>query len=330
MSRELIGQDSVQTDDAYWRSLFQLEEAAAVQPPADAAPDELGPTLSRKAPVSDNGTPTTNDPWEDAQTLMAGDGTVGLVVVGYNKGGLIVYFRSIQGFVPASQLVDFPQFHLEREKMQALSEWRDRLLQLKVIEVDRDKSRLIFSERAALVEADERMSLLTTIKPGDKVQGTITNLTKFGAFADLGGVEGLIHISEISWSRVTHPGHVLKPGQELELLVLSVDIEQGRIGLSKKQLHPDPWLTAEEKYKPNQLVRGIVSNIPVYGAFVVVEEELEGLVHISEMAEGVFLHPRDVVQTGDEVVARVLHVNAEEKRLQLSLKGVDKPADTGS
>lgn len=329
MSRELNRQQSVKTDDAYWLSLFQMEEAAPPPLAPDAAPDELGPVLSRKAPASDSGPAATNDPWEDAKTLMAGDATVGLVVVGYNKGGLIVYFRSLQGFVPASQLIDFPQFHVEREKMQALAGWRDRMLQLKVIEVDRENSRLIFSERATLVEADERMSLLSRIKPGDKVQGTITNLTKFGAFADLGGVEGLIHISEISWSRVTHPGHILRPGQELELLVLSVDKDEGRIALSKKQLRPDPWLKAEEKYKPNQLVRGIVGNITVYGAFVVVEEELEGLVHISEMAEGVFLHPRDVVQTGDEIVARVLHVNAEEKRLQLSLKGVNKPADAG-
>lgn len=244
-----------------------------------------------------------------------------LMVIGHNKGGLLVAWNGIQGFVPASQLVDFPQFHVPRERYQTLAEWQDRLLRLKIIEVNKLNSRLIFSERATLVAADQRQGLLNDVRPHDIRTGSVTNLTDFGAFIDLGGVEGLIHISEISWSRVAHPSMVLKPGQKVRVLVLSIDQKMGRVALSMKQLRPDPWLTAEARYKPGQRVEGVIGNITTYGAFVILEEELEGLVHISELAEGIFMHPRDVVRTGERVVARVLSVDAHHKRIALSLRG---------
>jgi len=318
-----------ETDEAYWDALFLTEESLA----ADlVTPEELAeePLLSKDNPAGPSGIDISPDPpiphdvdaWQVAQAYYEADKILRLKVIGHNKGGLLVTWNSIQGFVPASQLIDLPQFHLPRERMRALAMWQDRELTLKIIEVDRSKNRLILSERATLVHADDRESLLKGVVPGEKRKGKVTNLTEFGAFIDLGGVEGLIHISEISWSRVAHPSMVLQPDQEVEVLVLSVEPNSERVALSTKRLRPDPWLRADQHYKPGQLIQGTVSNITTYGAFVVLEEELEGLVHISELAEGMFLHPRDVVQVGEVVVARVLNVDSKQKRIALTMRGL--------
>ena len=319
-------------DDSYWAALFQMEE---VWQEAPAAPDEpiekfVEPPAA-PPPASANGTSSlmtatrpvaATDPWQLAHEYMDDDRTLQLKVIGHNKGGLLVAWNGIQGFVPASQLIDFPQFHVTRERLHSLAEWQDRVLQLKIIEVNQSNSRLIFSERATLVAAEQRETLLGDVRVGQQRDGKVTNLTDFGAFVDLGGVEGLVHISEISWSRVVHPSAVLRPGQSVRVTVLSIDPNAGRVALSIKRLHPDPWLTAEERYRPGQRVRGVIGNITTYGAFVILEEELEGLVHISELAEGMFMHPRDVVRSGEEVIARVLGVDGRKKRIALSLRGV--------
>ena len=290
---------------------------APAEPQADDAPASSRPAAAPALP---------SDPWRLAQETMDADRLLRLRVVGHNKGGLLVYWNGIQGFVPASQLIDFPQFHVPRERLQALAGWQDRELNLKIIEVNRGNSRLILSERATLVAAEQREVLLLGVRAGEKRQGTVTNLTDFGAFVDLGGLEGLIHISEISWSRVIHPSAVLRPGQQVQVLVLSVDKNAERVALSMKQLHTDPWQDVESRYHPGQLVRGVIGNVTTYGAFVILEEELEGLIHISELAEGMFMHPRDVVRSGEEVTARVLSVDGRHKRLALSLRAVGKDA----
>ncbi len=321
-------------DDSYWSALFQMEELSGKEPAPDGLDTRPGfePVRDPAAGLQSNGShtpivppvlPVTADPWELAQEYMTGDRTVQLQVTGHNKGGLLVVWNGIQGFVPASQLIDFPQFHVPRERLHTLAEWQDRTLQLKIIEVSKFNSRLIFSERATLVAAEQREVLLSGVRVGERRDGTVTNLTDFGAFIDLGGVEGLVHISEISWSRVIHPSTLLKPGQTVHVLVLSVDPDASRVALSIKRLRPDPWLTAEEKFKPGQHVRGVIGNITTYGAFVILDEELEGLVHISELAEGMFMHPRDVVRSGEEVVARVLSVDGRHKRIALSLRGLE-------
>lgn len=322
------GKSAGESDDSYWMSLFELEETVFGAPSApDADPSiEREPVLHEPVSASEVQSP---DPWHLAENLMESDQVLELKVHGYNKGGLLVFWRGIQGFVPASQLIDFPQFHLQRERMQALADWKDRTLKVKIIDVNRAKNRLVFSERYTLVAADERSDLLQRIKPGEIVTGEISNLTKFGAFVDLGGVEGLVHISEISWARITETGTVLKPRQKVRALVLDVDPLEGRVALSIKRLSRDPWETAGERYQPGELVRGTISNIATFGAFVILEEQLEGLVHISELAEGMFLHPRDVVKIGDKVVARVLYVDPPNKRLALSMRGVNGVVEPG-
>jgi small subunit ribosomal protein S1 len=316
-----------QSDDAYWAALFEQEEALL---PTDGKPDV--PLSNSWAPLnrridgrfrwSDGEREEVTDPWQNAQDVMDNDGTMTLSVTGFNKGGLLVQWRGLQGFVPASQLIDFPQFHLESERLNALRQWQSQELTLKIIELNRGLNRLIFSERATLVEADRREELFFRIEPGQIHAGKVTNLTNFGAFVDLGGVEGLIHISELSWSRVVHPSDILEPDQEVRVKVLNVDPENGRVALSLKRMRDNPWLTVDERFKPGQLVEGTISNVVSFGAFVMIEDELEGLIHISQLAEGVFLHPRNVVQKGQIVVARVLKVDGNNKRLALSLRSV--------
>lgn len=317
-------------DDAYWQALFEQEESL-VETAVPPEPDEplfskLGFNGQDAAPVQR--TPRVDkNPWKLAKELFDNDETLALEVTGYNKGGLLVYWNGLQGFVPASQLTDFPQFHFEIERTRALKQWLHKTLELKIVELNPKTNRLIFSERAAGVKAEERQQLFEEICPGDYIDGQVTNLTNFGAFVDLGGAEGLIHISELSWSRVMHPSDVVQPGEAVSVMVMNVDKHKNRIALSLKRLKADPWRGVERRYRPGQLVKGTVNNIVNYGAFVQLEDELEGLIHISELAEGSFLHPRNVVQKGQEVTARVLTVDGPAKRLALSLRLNNLPAD---
>jgi small subunit ribosomal protein S1 len=316
-----------QSDDAYWAALFEQEEALL---PTNTKPDiplsgswsPLNQRIDGRFRWSDGEREEEADPWLKAQEIMEADDTLSLSVTGFNKGGLLVHWQGLQGFVPASQLIDFPQFHLESERLNALRQWQSQELALKIIELNRELNRLILSERATLVEADQRKKLFYRIEPGQIHEGTVTNLTNFGAFVDLGGVEGLIHISELSWSRVIHPSDILEPDQTVRVKVLNVDSDNGRVALSLKRMRENPWLTVDERFKPGQLVEGTISNVVSFGAFVMIEEELEGLIHISQLAEGVFLHPRNVVQNGQIVVARVLKVDGANKRLALTLRGL--------
>lgn len=315
-------------DDAFWAALFQQEPESPAKPPEVTAEtwSPLSERIDGRFRWSDGGKEHV-DPWRVAQQHFDDDLSVSLEVTGYNKGGLLVQWHDLQGFIPASQLIDFPQFHLEMERLHALKQWVGRVLNLKVIEINQDMNRLILSERAALVEADQRDDLLRRIEPGDRLSGEVTNLTNFGAFVDLGGVEGLIHISELSWSRVVHPTDIVKPGEKVRVLVLSVDEENGRIALSLKRLRQDPWQTVDKRFKPGQIVEGVISNVVSFGAFVMIEDELEGLIHISELAEGNFFHPRNVVRQGQRVRARVLHVDGDAKRLALSLRHITPDND---
>jgi small subunit ribosomal protein S1 len=327
-------------EESYWASLFLTEEVADFDGLSEVETPEAFPTWPPDQVYAGMAWPAANaapepaetppflpaattpmpDPWVAAQFYMEQDRPLRLKVLGHNKGGLLVSWNGLQGFVPASQLIDFPQFHIPRQRIHSLADWVGRTLDLKVIEVNKPNSRLILSERAAQVAAEQRKVLWQGLRPGDKLEGMVTNLTDFGAFVDLGGVEGLIHISEISWSRIAHPSAALRPGQSVEVVVLNIDEQAKRIALSMKRLRPDPWATAGERYRPGQRVTGIVGDVTTYGAFVVLEQELEGLVHISELAEGVIKHPQDVVRSGQQVVARVLSVDSGSKRIALSLR----------
>ncbi|MFN2107995.1 MAG: 30S ribosomal protein S1 [Candidatus Promineifilaceae bacterium] len=302
-------------DEAFWTNLFKQEAAQA--PPADE--QQMWPSGAEIPVFTDPGAANSTS-WKLAEEVFRSDRVLELRVTGFNKGGLLVYWQDLQGFVPASQLVNFPLLHIAQERMHALAGLQGRTLRLKIIELNPAKNRLVLSERVAQVDIEQRVDLLFRLRPGDIVAGMVTNLSDFGAFVDLGGIEGLIHISELSWSRVVHPSRIVQPGQHIRVKVLRVDRERERIALSYKQMRPDPWLSAESRYRTGALVKGIVSNVTSFGAFVLLEQELEGLIHVSEMPEIVLLNLRDVIKEGQRITARVLHVNSADKRLALTLR----------
>lgn len=303
-------------DEAYWRSILaEDEQRVASTHPKIASINSLT--------ASDHGQghrSTTHDDWEKAAQIMAEDGVLTLEVTGFNRGGLLVNWRSLRGFVPASQLVHYVPNGSQQTNRHALEACVGKTLQLRIIEIDPSKNRLILSERAAQVEKGARSRLLQTIRPGDVLRGKITNLVDFGAFADLGGVEGLIHISELSWGRVTHPADLLRRGQIVDVYVMDVDPSAHRVALSIKRLRPDPWATVEERYTVGEIIEAVITNVVDFGAFACVEEGLEGLIHFSELAEGHFLHPRNVVTEGQHIRARILNIDGKARRLGLTLR----------
>lgn len=308
-------------DEGYWAALLTEGEFSEPTHHTVEADDES--TAYSELPYHTNGHQTgsvTDADWQEMQRIMDNDEVIELPVVGYNRGGLLVEWRSLHGFVPASQLTEFPVTASSLVRRRALLSWIGRKLQLRVIELSPEQNRLILSERAAHVQPGERAEILRRLKPGDRVCGSITNLCDFGAFVDLGGLEGLIHISELSWGRVGHPADILQRGQQVEVYVLDVDRDAGRIALSLKRLHPDPWKTVTDRYTVGQTVEGVITNVVDFGAFACIEEGLEGLIHVSELAEGHFLHPRNVVNEGQRVEAHILSIDSQARRLGLSLR----------
>jgi small subunit ribosomal protein S1 len=265
--------------------------------------------------------------WDWAGQLYQTDDTVNLKVIGFNRGGLLVEAQSLRGFVPISHIVAAQELQDEKSKTDLLTSLVGSSLCLKVIEFDPTRGRLVFSQRAALAGPGERTRLLEELEPESTVKGKVTNITRFGVFVDLGGLEGLIHVSELSWGRVRHPEDVVKCGEELEVKVLSVDREQGRVALSLKELLPDPWVDVDSRYQIGDMVEGVVTNVVRFGAFVGLEEGLEGLIHVSELGEGSFLHPRSVLNEGELVQARVIHIDPIERRLGLSIRQLSQEED---
>jgi small subunit ribosomal protein S1 len=224
----------------------------------------------------------------------------------------------LQGFVPVSHLVEQPQSEGEVEEW--LAGYISHSLNLKVIECDHQRGRVVFSERAALAQPGVRNVLLDNLHPGDMATGTITNITEFGVFVDLGGVEGLIHVSELSWGRVNHPNEVVILGQEIQVYVISIDRERVRVALSLKRLYDNPWETAEIRYRPGQVAEAVITSIVPFGAFARLEDGLDGLIHVSEMCAGLpHTRPSDLVHEGQRVNVRILHVDGNRQRLGLSL-----------
>jgi small subunit ribosomal protein S1 len=262
--------------------------------------------------------------WEEAARLYEDGGITSCKVIGFNKGGLLVQFNRIRGFVPASQVAQLHGRTAAEERQQALQRMVNQEIPLKVIEVDRDRNRLVFSERSATQEwrKAQKQRLLTELQPGDVLNGRVNQLTNFGAFIDLGGADGLAHISELSWQRVNHPREVLSNGQEVQVLVVEIDRERERIGLSLRKLQENPWDSIDQRYSLGQLISGPVTNVTPFGAFVQVEEAVEGLIHASELDVDPHIQPRDVLQPGQEVTAKVISLDRQRQRMGLSLRRV--------
>lgn len=261
--------------------------------------------------------------WDQAQKMFVDDLSISLMVTGYNRGGLLVDGSNLHGFVPVSHLVHIACDVCDEEREKIMAEYVGRSVDLKVIECDPERGRVVFSERAAQAVSGRRNQLLGQLKPGECVSGVVTNITDFGVFVDLGGVEGLIHVSEISWGRVNHPADVVQVGEEVTAYVISLDKDRSRIALSLKRLCTNPWETAELRYHPGQIVDVVVTSVVSFGAFARLEEGLDGLIHITEMEhEGLGLDELRKME-GKAVKARVLHIDAPRQRLGLSLNGID-------
>jgi len=236
------------------------------------------------------------------------------------KGGLILDL-GVRGFLPAS-LVDI-------RRVQDLDEFMGKELRCKVIELNRSRNNVVLSRRAVLEDErkEMRQAILDRLNPGDVVDGQISNIVDFGAFVDLDGMDGLIHISELSWSHVNHPSEILEIGQNVKVKVLDIDRDRQRISLGLKQTQSDPWQQVLDAYHGDDVVEGRVTKVVTFGAFVEILPGVEGLVHISELAQHHVENPREVVSQGDAVNVVILEVDAERRRLSLSLKKVEEGAE---
>jgi small subunit ribosomal protein S1 len=258
--------------------------------------------------------------WLTAQQMFESGDIYEGIVAGYNKGGLIVNFGRVRGFVPVSQL-ESSRGVARSGKEDQWSHMVGQTLRLKIIEIDRRRNRLIMSERAAMQEwrKDQKDRLLRSLSEGDVLNGRVTSLADFGAFVDLGGADGLIHLSEISWMPISHPREMLRVGDTVQVCVLQVDSSRQRISLSLKRLQPEPWSQVLEKYQIGQIVNAVITRLASFGAFAKVDE-VEGLVHISELTDANITHPREVVNEGDNVLVKIIHIDPERRRMGLSLK----------
>ncbi|MBN1264882.1 MAG: S1 RNA-binding domain-containing protein [Anaerolineales bacterium] len=271
--------------------------------------------------------------WLEAETLRDSKDPYESTVAGFNKGGLIVKLGRLRGFIPASQISLSRRKRSEGETPD--KRWGKMVgepIVTRIIEVDRNRNRLILSERAAAREARDILKerLIDELEEGEVRTGHVISLADFGVFVDIGGADGLVHLSEISWKRINHPNEVLSVGDEVQVRVLSVDSSKKRISLSIRDLQPDPWEMLENTFVEGQLVEGTITKLTKFGAFaslVGMEEfDVEGLIHISELAERHITHPKEVVAEGDRLALRVIKIDIDRRRIGLSLKKVDSPA----
>jgi small subunit ribosomal protein S1 len=262
--------------------------------------------------------------WRQAEDLLQSQNVFEGIVIGYNRGGVIVRVGRVRGFVPASQLST--QWQAQQDEGGSPDERWARLvgqkMQLKVLEMDRQRNRLILSERLATRDwrKGQKDRLLSQLHKGDVLQGVVTSIAPFGAFVDLGGADGLIHLSELAWHRIEHPGEVLHVGQQVDVYVMNVDEDRKRIGLSLRRLTPEPWSMVDQNYSVGQVVRATITKLTNFGAFAKIDDSIEGLIHISELADYRINHPKEVVQEGDKVPVRIIRIDPQRRRVGLSLR----------
>ena len=306
-------------DEGWWESVLGDEERFSsagghrVRPPASASSVSGKPSQANEIIVD-----LPQADWIFAETIYKQDQIITLRVSGHNRGGLLVENDKLRGFVPYSHLVEMTG-QTDQEREDFLADYVGKDLRLKIIECVPAEGRVVFSERAARADAGRRTELFSSLHQGEIVNGEVTNITEFGAFIDLGGVEGLIHISELSWGRVLHPSHILKLGQKVSVQIIEILPERSRIALSLKRLQTNPWEYVGKRYTANDVVPATVTRVVSFGIFARLEEGLEGLVHVSEMdLNGASV--RDTFAEGQKIKVRILHMEPQHQRLGLSLK----------
>jgi small subunit ribosomal protein S1 len=258
--------------------------------------------------------------WVIAQELLESGETSVHTVVGYNKGGLTVEFNHLRGFVPASHVIDMPRNLSEDERREQFERRIGMEFRLKVIEVERRRRRLVMSQM--LAEREYRLrrkeELFRTLAVGDEVEGIVRSIRPFGVFVDIGGADGLLHISEIGWAPINHPRDALDIGDNVEVKVIRLDPDRHRIALSRKRMLPNPWEGIDGRYEIGALVPVIITRVVDFGAFAQIEPGVEGLIHISELADITVAEPLQTVRPHDEVNAKILRIDARRQRVGLS------------
>ncbi len=255
--------------------------------------------------------------WEDLEQKMQAGEIIEAVVKEVVKGGLVVDV-GVRGFIPASMV--------ERHFVEDFSDYKGKSLTLKVVEMDKEKNKVILSHKAVLEDEakNQKQSILEKIQPGQVLEGTVQRMTDFGVFVDIGGVDGLVHVSELAWNRVDKPSDVVKEGDKVTVKVLKVDKENERIGLSIKETQAGPWAKVADEFKAGSVVKGTVKRLVSFGAFVEVAPGIEGLVHISQIANRRVNTPGEVLKEGQEVQVKVLDVVPQEQRISLSIRAVEE------
>ncbi len=267
--------------------------------------------------------------WQKAEELLSSKEAIDSKIVGYNKGGLLVELGSLRGFVPASQVSLIRRMETTGDSPE--QRWGKMVgnpVKVCVIEVDRERRRLIMSERAANNETRETVKerLIESLKEGEIRTGRVASLADFGAFININGADGLVHLSEISWDHIKHPSEALEVGKEVKVKVISIDKEKKRIGLSIRQTQDDPWVERLAKYQVGELVEGTITRLTKFGAFAKLDDDVEGLIHISEISEKRIDHAKEVLHEGDKVTLRVIKVDPDNHRIGLSIRRVDSMA----
>ncbi len=308
------GNEMPVVDESWWESVLAEESRHPTHAPSrsQARPEP-------RAEGKTDETPKISPNWGQVKDLYQRDQIVDLKVTGCNRGGLLVEGPNLYGFVPFSHLIDMagPVDLSEREKY--LESYIGRTLRLKVIECVPEDGRIVFSERAAQAEPGKRSQLFHSLHSGECVTGNVTNITDFGVFVDLGGVEGLIHISELSWGRVIHPSQIVKMGQSVQVQVLDLSPERCRVALSLKRLSPNPWTRIGSDLSVGDVVPAVITSVLSYGAFARLELGVEGLIHASEMPLADGQAVKEFIEEGQHVNVRILHVDPSRQRMGLSM-----------
>lgn len=297
------------TDEGWWASVLAEEGRHVPAPSRPARPEPKAPETAR--PSAD---------WEQVKDLYSHDQITNLRVTGHNRGGLLVEGNGMYGFVPFSHLIELAGKNEMVDRDHSLEAYVGRTLRLKVIECVPEDGRIVFSERAALAEPGQRAVLFNAIQPGQRITGTVTNITDFGVFVDLGGVEGLIHISELSWGRVIHPNQIVQLNQKVDVQVLELAPERCRVALSLKRMLPNPWEDAPISFPVGAVMPAVITSVVSYGAFARLDAGVEGLIHASEIPLEPGQPVKEALSEGQSVQVRVLHVDAGHQRMGLSLK----------
>ena len=267
--------------------------------------------------------------WENVEKMLEDDRVYDSKIVGFNKGGLIVMVGGLRGFLPSSQINAIRRSQSSGDTPE--QRWQKMVgepITVRIIEVDRERRRLILSERSVSTESRQSIKerVIEELEVGKIYSGRVTSLSDFGAFVNVNGADGLVHLSELSWDRVQHPREILEVGQEVKVKVINIDKEKKRIGLSMRALADDPWTSRVEKFSVGQLVEGVITRLTKFGAFARLEGDIEGLIHISEMADHRIDHPKEVLKEGDVCTLRIVRIDTDQHRIGLSLRKVDSGA----